>query len=240
MASSSSAAWLSLESLLTFLVLVAVGLSVASIMVTTTVPGHAGKDGPIGPPGITGPQGPTGPTGATGATGATGETGPAGPPGEKGDQGDPGVAVAENGLTLTGDTLTLGGDLIDDTTIDLVGSTLTFADTGGAGSLTLQNANTYLTGMSQTGSVSGVNLVVVDRTTRLVQYATIASVVVAPTPQPTVYTNGIPSTGAGAGVATIYSYTYPPAVDNPSARLQQNTIYFSNNNGLTYSSNGAS
>jgi len=86
--------------------------------------GPAGPAGPAGADGATGPQGPAGPAGADGAVGpagpagADGATGPQGPIGLTGPAGADGVIqTADNGLTLTGTNIQLGGPLIQATTV---------------------------------------------------------------------------------------------------------------------------
>lgn len=63
-------------------------------------------------------QGPTGPMGPQGPAGPRGIPGIQGP---KGDPGEPGIADAQNGLTLTDTLVTLGGILIENTTVDKAG-----------------------------------------------------------------------------------------------------------------------
>lgn len=77
-----------------------------------------------------------GPTGATGPTGISGPTGPAGDTGFVGDVGPTGssnILTADNGLTLTGSNLQLGGPLVHDTDIPMNGFNMTFSGTGDFG-----------------------------------------------------------------------------------------------------------
>jgi len=86
--------------------------------IDNTFTGPAGATGPAGPTGPAGADGATGPAGPAGADGAVGATGPQGPIGLTGPTGAPGVIqTANNGLTLTGSNVQLGGPLIQGTTI---------------------------------------------------------------------------------------------------------------------------
>jgi hypothetical protein len=82
--------------------------------------GIQGIQGINGDTGATGAQGPIGLTGAIGATGAQGEQGLIGLTGAQGIQGIAGIAniqTADNGLTLSGSNLQLGGILTSPTNI---------------------------------------------------------------------------------------------------------------------------
>ena len=101
----------------------------------TGTPGATGLQGPkgdTGTPGATGLQGPKGDTGTPGVTGLQGPKGDTGTPGIQGPKGDTGtfIATANNGLTLTGTNMQLGGDLVKATTITNNGQSLTIASGG--------------------------------------------------------------------------------------------------------------
>ncbi|HWB62332.1 MAG TPA: collagen-like protein, partial [Chitinophagales bacterium] len=92
-------------------------VTLAQILALDTA-SHTGATGPTGPTGNAGNNGATGATGHTGVTGATGPTGATGATGANGSDGSNGatgptgvVGVAYNGLTISNDTVTLGGDI---------------------------------------------------------------------------------------------------------------------------------
>jgi hypothetical protein len=80
---------------------------------TTGAAGATGPQGPTGAAGATGSQGPAGATGAQGPIGLTGATGATGPAGADGV-----IQTANNGLTLTGANVQLGGTLLHATSIN--------------------------------------------------------------------------------------------------------------------------
>jgi hypothetical protein len=96
------------------------------------IPGLVGLTGATGPIGLTGAIGATGSQGIQGSIGATGLTGATGATGPQGIQGVAGIAniqTANNGLTLNGNNLQLGGALVSPTTI-VTNSTNTLSLTG--------------------------------------------------------------------------------------------------------------
>lgn len=94
-------------------------VSLASNITQYRLIGNTGPQGPIGPTGSTGATGPQGIQGVTGPNGSQGVTGSQGPIGPTGSNGATGsfTGAFDNGLTLNGLTVSLGGTLINDTNI---------------------------------------------------------------------------------------------------------------------------
>jgi hypothetical protein len=84
--------------------------------------GGAGPTGPTGPQGEIGPTGPTGPQGEIGATGATGPQGPTGATGPTGPGAD---WVFTDGLTYSGNTVSIDLDYLDPIYVNVSGDTIT-------------------------------------------------------------------------------------------------------------------
>jgi len=124
--------------------------------------GPAGPVGPAGPAGADGADGATGPAGPTGPAGADGATGPQGPIGLTGPAGADGVIqTSDNGLTLTGSNVQLGGPLIKDTTVALGDYNLVLSE--GAGRVGVNTTTTPIGRLhvhGDTNSATGTALVV--------------------------------------------------------------------------------
>jgi hypothetical protein len=127
--------------------------------------GAAGPAGPMGLTGATGPAGANGAAGGTGPAGANGATGPVGPAGPTGPQGPAGTALiqtADNGLTLTGTNVQLGGSLIKDTTVALGAYNLLLSE-GGTGRVGINTSSAPVGRLhvhGDTNSATGTALVV--------------------------------------------------------------------------------